>query len=286
MANSEVGIADVCAFLAGLDEGQDDAEELQPPAAKQMRFDHGAQQIEGLVGFPLDAIAAAPGTDGLHGAPSPEPKSAGGAGSSSSVGSKEKVHPCPWPNCGKKFSSRWGLDRHHRIHTGEKPWVCQIEGCGKGFVDRALLARHERTHSKDRPFFCPHPGCDKKFKVQKHLEYHLQLHATPDIFCCGVDGCKKNFSNPSSLRIHRLLDHESPDSESTVEKQLREELTQATSDLEATKEQLGSAQQSLTATVAEGRELRRQMKLLQPRLQCLRKEHELLAEAIKNKAAA
>ena len=80
---------------------------------------------------------------------------------STEVGPKGKSHLCTWENCGKSFSSRWGLDRHYRIHTGEKPWVCQIDGCGKGFVDRALLTRHERTHSKERPFLCPHAGCMK-----------------------------------------------------------------------------------------------------------------------------
>ena len=133
-------------------------------------------------------------------------------------GKNSKSHACSWPNCGKSFSSRWGLDRHYRIHTGEKPWVCTFDNCGKGFVDRALLARHEKTHSKDRPHVCHHPGCDKAFKVAKHLEYHMTLHEQPDAFCCGIEGCRKNFSNPSSLRIHRLLDHESPESETAIEK--------------------------------------------------------------------
>ena len=47
--------------------------------------------------------------------------------------------------------------------------------------------------------------------MQKHLEYHLQLHAQPDAFACDIDDCGKQFSNPSSLRIHKLLDHERPD---------------------------------------------------------------------------
>ena len=52
--------------------------------------------------------------------------------------------------------------------------------------------------------------------MQKHLEYHMLLHSQPDAFACP--DCGKNFSNPSSLRIHRLLDHESPDQETPVER--------------------------------------------------------------------
>jgi len=51
--------------------------------------------------------------------------------------------------------------------------------------------------------------------------YHLRLHDKPDSFACEIDGCEKYFATPSSLRMHRLLDHGRPEEESTAEKQLR-----------------------------------------------------------------
>ena len=111
----------------------------------------------------------------------------------------------------------------------------------------------------------------------------MLLHSQPDAFACP--DCGKNFSNPSSLRIHRLLDHESPDQETPVERRLREALTGTSEDLEVAKLQLQEAQVRLSTTVNEVRDTRKQTKLQEPKLQQLRRQHAFLADRIQLSAA-
>ncbi|XP_044231775.1 zinc finger protein 91 [Thunnus albacares] len=50
------------------------------------------------------------------------------------------MHQCPI--CPKSFPSLYKLQRHHIIHTGQKPFICKI--CGKAFTE----SEHLKTHSE------------------------------------------------------------------------------------------------------------------------------------------
>ena len=54
------------------------------------------------------------------------------------VAVNKKVHQCNV--CHKAFEYQSGLQRHFRVHTGEKPYACHV--CGKGFSQATHVQKH------------------------------------------------------------------------------------------------------------------------------------------------
>lgn len=77
--------------------------------------------------------------------------------------------------CGKTFGSKWNLDRHIVLHTGNHKYICTL--CGRRCVTKDNFEGHLNMHADLKPFQCRR--CLKCFAYKNKLSAHKK--ECPDI---------------------------------------------------------------------------------------------------------
>ncbi|XP_063764861.1 zinc finger protein 28 homolog [Eleginops maclovinus] len=109
----------------------------------------------------------------------------------------ERTYSCKI--CGKDFKHQSNLSVHFKTHTGEKPYSCKV--CGKDFRHQCELVVHLRIHSGEKPYSCK--ICGKRFRINRDLTVHLGVHTGEKPYSCKI--CGKNFRRRCKLTLHTRI---------------------------------------------------------------------------------
>ena len=79
-----------------------------------------------------------------------------------------------------------------------KPFKC--ETCPERFTNRFSLNVHMRIHNNERPFQCS--LCDHKSRTSVGLKRHALVHSDVKPFTCEI--CQASFRNSGGLKVHMM----------------------------------------------------------------------------------
>ncbi|CAL8377882.1 unnamed protein product [Gadus morhua 'NCC'] len=108
---------------------------------------------------------------------------------------KVKPFPCCVQGCERRFSRSDELNRHVRIHTGQKPFQCTI--CARSFSRSDHLTTHTRTHTGEKPFSCD--VCGKRFARSDEKKRHGRVHVKQQLRAQMMAAYSMAFSAPGGV---------------------------------------------------------------------------------------
>ncbi|XP_043276458.1 zinc finger protein 1 homolog [Venturia canescens] len=79
----------------------------------------------------------------------------------------KKQHTCEL--CAKRFRCQAHLERHKRVHTGQRPFTCNI--CTMSFNQQEVLDKHKGSHQGRKEFRCA--NCHQSFRFKVSLKSHM-----------------------------------------------------------------------------------------------------------------